>query len=200
MSVITSENLMSTMTAAVAVATEEEIKAFSLALKERCGLTAAAPAAPKEAKEAKEAKEEKPKPAPKPRAPKKEKEAPEMPEMEDGSAPPASKYRVNPADVDHSVCVGRAKDDDKRWKPIIFRERQCGKKLAEGNDDLCKLCAEREEEYAKIADARIRHRDYETAGWNRAEFISPFSEGKAEAPAASPPKEISLDDFFGVGD
>ena len=60
---------------------------------------------------------------------------------------------------------------------------------------------EREEEYARIADARIRHRDYETAGWNRAEFISPFSKGdEAEAPAASPPKEISLDDFFGVGD
>ena len=60
---------------------------------------------------------------------------------------------------------------------------------------------EREEEYARIADARIRHRDYETAGWNRAEFISPFSKGdEAEAPAASPPKEISLDDFFGMGD
>lgn len=60
---------------------------------------------------------------------------------------------------------------------------------------------EREEEYAQIADARIRHRDYETAGWNRAEFISPFSKGdEAEAPAALPPKEISLDDFFGVGD
>jgi len=59
---------------------------------------------------------------------------------------------------------------------------------------------EREEEYAQIADARIRHRDYETAGWNRAEFISPFSEAVVEAPVALPPKEISLDDFFGVGD
>jgi hypothetical protein len=58
---------------------------------------------------------------------------------------------------------------------------------------------EREEEYAKIADARIRHRDYESAGWNRAEFTSPFNEEATSAKAESEAEPVSLDDFFGVG-
>ena len=58
---------------------------------------------------------------------------------------------------------------------------------------------EREEEYAKIADARIRHRDYESAGWNRAEFVSPFNEETTSAKAESESEPVSLDDFFGVG-
>lgn len=54
---------------------------------------------------------------------------------------------------------------------------------------------EREREYLEIADARVRHRDYETAGWNRANIVSdaaPAPEEKVE------PAETSLDDFFGL--
>ena len=56
---------------------------------------------------------------------------------------------------------------------------------------------EREREYLEIADARVRHRDYETAGWNRATIHSdaaPTSEGASEAAVV----ETSLDDFFGL--
>jgi hypothetical protein len=77
-----------------------------------------------------------------------------MPETEDGSAPDASEYRVSEADIDHSVCIGRAKDDDKRWSPIIYRERQCGKKLEEGSD-LCKTCHTREGKYAESSSPKI---------------------------------------------
>ena len=56
---------------------------------------------------------------------------------------------------------------------------------------------EREREYLEIADARVRHRDYETAGWNRATIhsdVAPTSEGASEAAVV----ETSLDDFFGL--
>jgi hypothetical protein len=56
---------------------------------------------------------------------------------------------------------------------------------------------EREREYLEIADARVRHRDYETAGWNRATIhsdVAPVPVEKQEAVAV----ETSLDDFFGL--
>jgi len=119
------------------------------AMAEEADEAAAAVAAPKKAvakKEPKEPKEPKAKKAPAEVAP--------MPETEDGSAPDASEYRVSEADIDHSVCIGRAKDDDKRWSPIIFRERQCGKKLEEGSD-LCKTCHTREGKYAESSSPKI---------------------------------------------
>ena len=118
MSVITFENMISTMRAATA----EQRLELSLLLN------------PVQKKA-----EPKPKAVPKPIVP--------MPETEDDSAPDASAYRVSEADIDHSVCVGREKDTDKRWKPFIFRERQCGGKLEDGYD-LCKKCTTREEKYA----------------------------------------------------
>jgi hypothetical protein len=64
-------------------------------------------------------------------------------------APTADSYRLNAVDVDSSVCVGRILKggDDKRWKPIIYRESQCGSPLAPGSD-LCSKCSKRAEKYA----------------------------------------------------
>jgi hypothetical protein len=72
----------------------------------------------------------------------------ELPEAGD-VGPDASAYRVSPDDIDESVCVGRSLKggDDKRWKPIIYRESQCGKAVVEGSD-LCKVCTARQEKYA----------------------------------------------------
>jgi hypothetical protein len=113
------------------------------AMTEEAEEAAAAVAAPKKAVAKKE-----------PKAKKAPAEVAPMPETEDGSAPDASEYRVSEADIDHSVCIGRAKDDDKRWTPIIYRERQCGKKLEEGSD-LCKTCHTREEKYAESSSTKI---------------------------------------------
>jgi len=72
-----------------------------------------------------------------------------MPVAMDGAAPDASEYRIAEADVDHTTCVGRLIQDscaDKRWSKTVYREMQCGKKIAE-DSDLCKICAKREEKY-----------------------------------------------------
>jgi chemotaxis protein histidine kinase CheA len=78
--------------------------------------------------------------------PKKEPVAPvEFPAAEEG-APDASAYRV--ADIDRTVCVGRhLAGEDKRWKPFIFSESQCGGAVVEGSD-LCATCSRRFEKYA----------------------------------------------------
>ena len=64
--------------------------------------------------------------------------------------PTAADYRVKPEDIDESVCVGRliSGGEDKRWSPTIYKERQCGKKTAGGDDDLCKVCRGRSDKYA----------------------------------------------------
>jgi hypothetical protein len=84
-----------------------------------------------------------------PQKAKKEKPAPAaLPEGDGASGPDASEYRVDAAAIDESVCIGRITKggEDKRWKPIIYRESQCGGKLVEGSD-LCSKCAKREEKY-----------------------------------------------------
>jgi hypothetical protein len=62
------------------------------------------------------------------------------------SAPASSEYRIPVWDIDTAVCIGRSFKDgkDKRWKPIIYRESQCGGKLVEGSD-ICTKCASREQ-------------------------------------------------------
>ena len=72
-----------------------------------------------------------------------------VPVASGADAPEASEYRVAEADIDHSVCLGRVLKggEDKRWAPIIFREKQCGGKLVEGSD-LCTVCSKRESKYA----------------------------------------------------
>ena len=78
------------------------------------------------------------------KAPKKEVALPEATE----GAPGAEEYRLSASDIDSSVCIGREFDgEDKRWKPIVFRESQCGSPLVAGSD-LCAKCSKRAEKYA----------------------------------------------------
>jgi hypothetical protein len=85
--------------------------------------------------------------------PKKEKAAPvAVPFPDDGSVPCAASYRIKPEDIDHTVCVGRVMkdgvDDDKRWKPAVYRERQCGAAVDDGCD-MCSGCTKRSEKAAE---------------------------------------------------
>ncbi len=95
-----------------------------------------APAAPKKEKVVKE------------KAAPKEKVVVALPEASAG-APDASEYRMAVDSWDAETCIARITKggDDKRWKPIIFRESQCGGKVVEGSD-LCAKCCKREEKYA----------------------------------------------------
>jgi chemotaxis protein histidine kinase CheA len=71
-----------------------------------------------------------------------------LPEAVDG-APVAADYRVPVDAVDHSLCLGRRLDngEDKRWKPIIYRESQCSSKPTDGS--LCKSCNNRQAKYVE---------------------------------------------------
>ena len=87
--------------------------------------------------------------APKAAAPKVAKVAPmALPEAAEG-APDASEYRLPADSWDADACIARITKggEDKRWKPIIFRESACGGKVVEGSD-LCAKCCKREEKYA----------------------------------------------------
>ena len=80
--------------------------------------------------------------------------------------PAPSDYRVCAADIDHSTCLGRSLKggEDKRWKPIIYRESQCGKKQVEGGD-LCTICTKTEAAYdGKVGPWRLRVTE-EPPGW-----------------------------------
>jgi hypothetical protein len=116
------------------------------ARQEAAGLPVPPPAKAKKEKEKEKAKA--------PSAPKKEKqekqEKPALPEGDGASGPDPSEYRVDASTIDVSVCIGRITKggEDKRWKPIIYRESQCGGSLKgrEGSD-LCAKCSKREEKY-----------------------------------------------------
>jgi hypothetical protein len=73
-----------------------------------------------------------------------------VPAPADGSAPVASAYRLRPEEIDRTVCISRRISDaensrDRRWKPMIYRETQCGAAVLE--DGLCKLCLKRRAAY-----------------------------------------------------
>jgi len=71
--------------------------------------------------------------------------APAPPTADAGEAPSAASYRV--ASVKEDVCVGRRfAPEDKRWKPAIFGEEQCGRAV-EANSDLCPVCKARLHRY-----------------------------------------------------
>lgn len=80
--------------------------------------------------------------------------------------PVASDYRLCAADIDHSTCLGRVLKggEDTRFKPIIYRESQCGKKQVEGGD-LCTICTKNEAAYdGKVGPWRLRVTE-EPPGW-----------------------------------
>jgi hypothetical protein len=78
--------------------------------------------------------------------PKKESAAPvPLPEASADGAPSEDAYRVE--EVAEGVCQGRRfSDPDKRWKPAVYREIQCGGAVKE--DGLCETCARRLQKYA----------------------------------------------------
>jgi hypothetical protein len=56
--------------------------------------------------------------------------------------PDASAYRVEPDTIKPDLCQARMLTDelkDRRWKPMIYREKQCPRKPVEGTT-LCKHC------------------------------------------------------------
>lgn len=68
----------------------------------------------------------------------------------DGDAPSADAYRLKEEDIDMSTCLGRKLKggEDKRWKPVIYRESQCGSAVEDGCD-LCKTCQRRLEKFVE---------------------------------------------------
>jgi hypothetical protein len=81
-----------------------------------------------------------------------------LPEPEDGEdEPDASAYRIA-APVD-GVCDGRRFNDgdpttvDRRWKPAVYRELQCGGAIVE--DGLCATCLRRREKYAAEPSPKV---------------------------------------------
>lgn len=82
------------------------------------------------------------------------KEAIPLPESEDGDAPPESAYRVAEADIQDGVCDGRRlTDPDRRWKPAIYGERQCGGTIKD--DGLCATCLRRREKFASDPSPKV---------------------------------------------
>ena len=66
----------------------------------------------------------------------------------DDGIPTAAAYRVREADINTATCVGRRIIEmDKRWKPAVFRENQCGKPTLHGSD-MCAVCSRRLEKFA----------------------------------------------------
>lgn len=72
----------------------------------------------------------------------------------DGDAPSAAAYRLRPEEIDMSTCLGRklTGGEDKRWKPVIYRESQCGAAVEDGCD-LCKTCQRRLEKFVETPKA-----------------------------------------------
>jgi hypothetical protein len=81
-----------------------------------------------------------------------------LPECDDGEAPEASDYRIAPADIDHTLCVGRRLADstkDTRWKPAVYREFQCAKALSVSGGDLCETCRARKDRYDAAPSPKV---------------------------------------------
>jgi hypothetical protein len=79
--------------------------------------------------------------------------SPALPECEDGETPSADDYRIPAGDIKEGVCNARRfreKDPngvDRRWKPAVYREFQCGGAIVE--DGLCKTCLGHREKFSE---------------------------------------------------
>jgi uncharacterized coiled-coil protein SlyX len=62
----------------------------------------------------------------------------------------AAQYRIPKDKINTTTCVGRILDGnaDRRWKPFVYREEQCGGKIAENG--LCDTCLTRKKKYETI--------------------------------------------------
>jgi SAM-dependent methyltransferase len=105
---------------------------------------------------------------------------------------------VKPVDVMVRLLADVPKDGGPVVDPFLGSGTTLLACIETGHDGIG---IEREREYLEIADARVRHRDYETAGWNRAHIVSDVApalsaEGGGEGDGSK--QEQSLDDFFGL--
>ena len=70
-----------------------------------------------------------------------------LPQTADGTAPPESAYRMDPASIVDGVCMARkVVCPDKRWTIAIYAESQCGSTRVAGTD-LCAGCIEKKAKY-----------------------------------------------------
>jgi len=83
--------------------------------------------------------------------------------------PTAADYRVD--EVAHGVCISRRFNggEDRRWKPFVYRESQCGNAVMKGSD-ICAKCAAKEERYAGDPSPKcdwLGRLTEEPFGWSR---------------------------------
>ena len=77
-----------------------------------------------------------------------------LPEAGEDGAPSAEDYRLKEEEISADTCLGRRLKggEDKRWKPAVYRETQCGGKNVEGSN-LCETCTRRLEKYVAAPKA-----------------------------------------------
>jgi len=77
-----------------------------------------------------------------------------LPEAGEDGAPSAEDYRLKEEEIKIDTCLGRRLKggEDKRWKPAVYRETQCGGKNVEGSN-LCETCTNRLEKYVAAPKA-----------------------------------------------
>lgn len=67
----------------------------------------------------------------------------------DCEIPLASSYRISLDDINPKLCMARSFKiacDDKRWKPMVFREKQCASEPSDGSH-LCAACRDRHDKF-----------------------------------------------------
>ena len=80
-----------------------------------------------------------------------------LPEAGEDGAPSAEDYRLKEEEINADTCLGRRLNEsssckDKRWKPAVYREFQCGGKTVEGSN-LCETCTRRLQKYVEAPKA-----------------------------------------------
>ena len=80
-----------------------------------------------------------------------------LPEAGEDGAPSAEDYRLKEEEIKIDSCLGRRLNEsssckDKRWKPAVYREFQCGGKTVEGSN-LCETCTRRLQKYVEAPKA-----------------------------------------------